>query len=72
MNLEQEIQKALDYAHAVSAEKGANSKESAAAWDIVEELEAEAAHQRANHPKTAFEQYCEDNPDAPEARVYED
>jgi hypothetical protein len=72
MNLETEIQKALDYARAVSAEKGADSRESAAAWDIVEELQAEASHQHNKPEKTTFEQYCEDNPDAFEARIYED
>jgi hypothetical protein len=42
------------------------------AWDIVEELQAEAAHQRAEVlQKTAFEQYCEENPDALEARLYD-
>jgi hypothetical protein len=72
MNLEQEIQSAIDYAHTVAAEKGADSRESAAAWDIVEELQAEAAHQRANHLKTAFEEYCDDNPEVVEARMYDD
>ncbi|MGB8699362.1 MAG: Calvin cycle protein CP12 [Thermosynechococcaceae cyanobacterium] len=71
MNLEQEIQAAIDYAHTIAAEKGANSKETAADWDVVEELQAEAAHQRAKHP-TTFEEYCDDNPDAVEARMYED
>ena len=54
------------------AEKGATSKECAAAWDIVEELQAEAAHQKAERiEKTAFETYCEENPDAFEARMYD-
>ncbi|MGB8703094.1 MAG: Calvin cycle protein CP12 [Thermosynechococcaceae cyanobacterium] len=72
MNLNSEIQAAIDQAHAVSAEKGANSKESAVAWDIVEELEAEAAHQQAKRPKTSFEEYCDENPEALEAREYDD
>lgn len=70
--LDQRIQIAIDDAHQVATEKGADSKEAAVAWDIVEELQAEAAHQEANHPKTAFEQYCDDNPEAIEARVFDE
>lgn len=70
--LEDEIRKAVAEARAICAEKGPISKECAAAWDIVEELQAEAAHQRAEKPsKTAFEQYCEEYPEAAEARVYD-
>lgn len=70
--LADEIQKAIEEARAVCAEKGARSRDCAAAWDVVEELQAEAAHQKAERlTKTAFEAYCEENPDAPEARVYE-
>jgi CBS domain-containing protein len=70
--LEQEIEKARENARAICAEKGATSPECAAAWDVVEELQAEAAHQRAEKPqKTYFEEYCEENPDAFEARMYD-
>ena len=70
--LEERIQEAIEEARATCAEKGATSKECAAAWDIVEELQAEAAHQKAERlDKTAFEAYCEENPGAAEARVYE-
>lgn len=72
MNLKDEIQSAIDEAHAISEKMGASSKESAVAWDTVEELQAEAAHQQANHPKTAFEDYCNENPDTVEARTYDD
>lgn len=70
--LENQIQAAIQNARAVCANKGSSSKECAVAWDIVEELQAEAAHQRAERlQKTAFEQYCEENPDALEARLYD-
>ncbi|MFB2937397.1 CP12 domain-containing protein [Aerosakkonemataceae cyanobacterium BLCC-F154] len=70
--LEQEIQKAVENARAICAEKGANSRECAVAWDVVEELEAEAAHQRARKlEETAFEKYCREFPDAQEARIYD-
>jgi CBS domain-containing protein len=70
--LEERIQDAIKDARATCTEKGATSKECAAAWDIVEELQAEAAHQKAERlDKTAFEVFCEENPDAAEARVYD-
>lgn len=66
------IEEAIQEARAVCGEKGATSRECAAAWDIVEELQAEAAHQKAERiEKTAFELYCEENPEAAEARVYD-
>ncbi len=69
---DEEIEKAIAEARAICAEKGPRSKECAAAWDAVEEMQAEAAHQRAKSlQKTAFEAYCEENPDAAEARIYE-
>jgi len=70
--LEQEIETARNNARAICAEKGPTSPDCAAAWDIVEELQAEAAHQRNRVlDKTYFEEYCEDNPDALEARMYD-
>ncbi|GAQ87418.1 hypothetical protein KFL_003510120 [Klebsormidium nitens] len=52
-------------------------KECAAAWDEVEELSAEAAHQKARakaNPASTdpLEKFCEDNPETDECRVYED
>lgn len=72
--MEQRIQVAIEQARAISAEKGASSPEAAVAWDEVEELQAEAAHQRVGPAlghKTAFELYCDENPDALEARIYD-
>lgn len=72
--LEERIQQAIQRARAICAEKGAASRECAVAWDEVEELQAEAAHQKAEdlyREKTAFELYCEENPDALEARIYD-
>ena len=70
--LQEEIEKARQSARAICAEKGPTSPECASAWDIVEELQAEAAHQRAEKlDKTYFEEYCEENPDAFEARMYD-
>ncbi|MFP4297866.1 MAG: CP12 domain-containing protein [Spirulinaceae cyanobacterium] len=70
--LEDKIIEARDSARQICAEKGPTSPECAAAWDIVEELQAEAAHRRNQRlEKTHFEEYCEDYPDALEARMYD-
>jgi len=72
-NIQEKIQQELEAARNACDTSGDTSSECAAAWDAVEELQAEAAHQRAKEPqKTSFDQYCEDNPDADECRVYED
>jgi CBS domain-containing protein len=70
--LEQELQDEIKKARIVCSEKGINSAECAAAWDVVEEIQAEISHQRAAKPvKTAFEEYCNEYPEAAEARLYE-
>ncbi|HLO88761.1 MAG TPA: CP12 domain-containing protein [Nostocaceae cyanobacterium] len=70
--LEQELQDEIKKARIICAEKGVNSPDCAAAWDVVEEIQAEIAHQRAMKPlKTAFEEYCDEFPEALEARVYD-
>ncbi|AFY36385.1 CP12 domain-containing protein [Calothrix sp. PCC 7507] len=71
--LEERVQKAIEGARAICTEQGAYSKACAVAWDEVEELQAEAAHQKAESmvsAKLSFEEYCRDNPDAPECRKY--
>ena len=68
---EEQIQKAIEDARATCAEKGSTSKACAAAWDAVEELQAEAAHQQAKKLKSGFDQYLEENPDAIEGRMYD-
>ncbi|MEA5582402.1 Calvin cycle protein CP12 [Nodularia harveyana UHCC-0300] len=51
---------------------GDNSANCAVAWDIVEELQAEKAHQQqTKHRKTALETYCETNPEAIECLIYD-
>lgn len=71
ITLSKEIQKAIENARAVCAEKGAASKECAVAWEVVEELQAEASHQQARTHKSAFEEYCEEFPEALESRMYD-
>jgi hypothetical protein len=71
-NINELIEKEREEARTVCDVSGANSKECAAAWDAVEELQAEAAHQKQEKPKTSFQTYCDNNPDAAECRLYED
>jgi CBS domain-containing protein len=70
--IEDAIEAAIEEARAVCKQKGDTSKECAAAWDIVEELQAEAADRRSQPEKNAFQAYCEANPDADECKIYED
>jgi CBS domain-containing protein len=85
--IEDEIEAAREDARQIALLKGETSPEAAAAWDVVEELQAEASHRRnqdssmensagqsAAEPaeKTAFQIYCDTNPDAPECRIYDE
>ncbi|BAY31750.1 hypothetical protein NIES2107_36360 [Nostoc carneum NIES-2107] len=70
--LEQELQEEIKRARIICADTGIRSRECAAAWDAVEEMQAEISHQRAHKPpKTAFEEYCEEYPEASEAKMYD-
>ncbi|BAU62755.1 CP12 polypeptide [Stanieria sp. NIES-3757] len=71
--IEDRIEAAREEARAICAEKGATSPECAAAWDVVEEIQAAAADLRlAKQGTNSFQEYCQENPDALEARIYED
>lgn len=74
-NLEKQIEQAREEAHQVCDTQGATSAQCAAAWDALEELQAAASHRRTEQQeehKTSFQQYCDDNPDAAECRIYDD
>ncbi|MEG4022701.1 Calvin cycle protein CP12 [Microcoleus sp. LAD1_D5] len=71
-NIQEQIEEELESARTVCDLKGATSGECAAAWDAVEELQAEASHQKQVKPKNSFEKFCDDNPDAAECRIYEE
>lgn len=70
--IQEKIQQELVEARAACDSFGSGSQECAAAWDAVEELEAEASHQKQVKPKNSLEAFCDDNPDAAECRLYED
>ncbi|HAC61957.1 MAG TPA: hypothetical protein DCF68_00085 [Cyanothece sp. UBA12306] len=63
--LQQRIDNALTEARQLSTE---HNGAIAAAWDEVEELFAEASHQKE---LTNFEKYCQENPEAQESRIYD-
>ncbi|GAA6624310.1 Calvin cycle protein CP12 [Scytonema sp. NUACC26] len=71
-NIQDKIDQEVEQARATCDTTGSSSAECAAAWDAVEELQAEASHQRQAKRKTSLEQYCDANPEADECRVYED
>ena len=70
--IEQAILDAIAEAREVCDQNGINSPNCAVAWDIVEELQAEKAHQQqAKHRQTSLESYCEKYPDALECLIYD-
>ena len=72
-NIETKIEQEREEARAVCDIEGATSAECAAAWDAVEELQAEAAHKQQKTPKkNSLEVYCDNNPEAPECLLYDD
>jgi len=71
-NIQEKIEQELENARTVCSVEGDSTGDCAAAWDVVEELQAEAAHQRESEPhKTSLEAYCDLNPDAAECRLYD-
>jgi hypothetical protein len=71
-DIQDQIKLEVEQARTVCDTEGSSSAECAAAWDAVEELQAEASHQRQSKRKNSLEQYCDANPEADECRVYED
>ena len=70
--LEQELQDAIEQARIICDRTSPSSKECGEAWDVVDEIEAEIAHQQSKKIfKTAFEEYCEEFPEAMEGRVFD-
>jgi hypothetical protein len=73
-DIQDRINQELQQARQACETSGSESEACAAAWDAVEELQAEASHQRAkqgSQQKTSLEEYCDTNPDADECRVYD-
>lgn len=73
-SIQNRINQAREEARAACSTNGDTSSECAVAWDTVEELQAEASHKlhQPGQDRNSLEVYCDDNPDAPECRIYED
>jgi len=71
-NIQDQIEQEKELARRACETSGDDSAECAAAWDAVEELQAEASHKRQVKPKNSLEMYCDENPDAAECRVYDE
>ncbi|MBW4565391.1 MAG: Calvin cycle protein CP12 [Mojavia pulchra JT2-VF2] len=70
--IEQAILEAIAEARTTCDTSGSNSANCAVAWDIVEELQAEKAHQKqAKQRKNSLETYCDQNPEAVECLIYD-
>ncbi len=70
--LKKQIEQKIADARKICAERGFASEECAAAWDSVEDLQAEEAHQQAEELKqTAFDEYCEEYPEAKDILRYD-
>ncbi len=71
-DIQEKIKSEIEAAREACAVDGSNSDGCAAAWDAVEELQAEASHQREKGTgKSSFDKYCDENPEADECRVYD-
>lgn len=69
---EQNIQAAVEIARATCLAKGSDSRECAASWDIVAEMElAIAQRQTAKSVRTALDVFCDTHPDALECRMFD-
>lgn len=75
MNLETiqtRISEEMKKAQEATEKFGKSSKEAAMAWDVVEELEAEASHLKANKgTEDPLDKFCEDSPESDECRIYD-
>ncbi|MBU7586829.1 MAG: Calvin cycle protein CP12 [Nostoc sp. TH1S01] len=70
--IEQAILEAIAEARTTCEMNGDGSPNCAVAWDIVEELQAEKAHQQqAKHRKTSLESFCDTHPEALECLIYD-
>lgn len=68
--IEQQLQTMIKQARTACSINGELSSECAAAWDVVEEVQAATADCRLTQ-KTSLDRYCEERPDALECRMYD-
>ncbi len=70
-DIQAKVEEELNNARQVCDLEGGDSAACAAAWDAVEEVQAEASHQKQVKPKNSLEEFCSDNPEAAECRLYD-
>lgn len=69
---DENIKQAIEDARSACKTTGNFSSECAAAWDVVEEMQAaKGDRQEIEHSKTSLDRYCEQRPDADECRIYD-
>lgn len=62
--IKEQIEQKIADARSICTEQGFASDNCAFAWDLVEDLQAEQAHEQTDKlRKTAFGEYCEEHPD---------
>lgn len=68
--LQRELARAIEDARSIAAAQGATSQACLEAWELVDELEAEAAYQKGveSAEKTAFQLFCDEHPEVLELR----
>lgn len=70
--LKKQIEQKIAEAHKICEQEGFVSENCALAWDTVEELQAEEAHQQTQELReTAFDHYCLENPEAKDIWRYD-
>lgn len=69
--LSDNVEKSIKDAEAACTDDSASS-ECAAAWDVVEEVSAAASHAKDKAKATnPLDEYCKDNPEGEECRIYD-
>ena len=70
--IKKQIEQKIADARKICQERGFVSEECSVAWDLVEDLQAEAAHQKTEQiRRTAFDEYCEEHPEAKDIWRYD-
>ncbi|MGF1488595.1 MAG: Calvin cycle protein CP12 [Prochloraceae cyanobacterium] len=68
--IREKINEALVEARYICQTNGNNSQECAVAWEEVQEL-GKAINNKQKKKKNSLQEYCDNNPEAPECRIYD-
>merc|ERR1712057_49846 len=69
-DMSEQLEQAIDEAKETCDD--GTTADCAVAWDNVEEISAEISHKKPKSKTDPLEEFCDDNPEADECRVYED